>query len=173
MAGRYRPNANDQGLNAWLNISDVWPQQPPNGRLQIFVDVPDVDVVASSSEYFISLSFPIPTCRFSTFLHGDHVIFTVEEMHPTQMTLASHDNWRRLSADDLNDNKVTHAGSSPHLREFQKRLQRKRYIDAVDDVRAVVTCCRPADLRCSRHMRRFGGLFSKRLCSCISRASFP
>src|SRR6266404_3293267 len=129
MASRYRPNANDQSLDPWCKISEVWPQQPPNERLHIFVDVLNgVDVVASSSEYFISLSFSIPACRFSTFLHGDHVIFTVvEEMQPTHadrteftMTLPSRDNWRRLSEEDLAHNKVTH-GWSRHLREFQER----------------------------------------------------
>ncbi len=67
-ADRYRPNANDESLAPWLKISDLWPQQPPDGRLHIFVDVSDVvDVLASSGEYSISLSLPIPTCRFSTY----------------------------------------------------------------------------------------------------------
>ncbi len=179
MAGRYRPNANDQSLDPWCKISEVWPQQPPNPRLDIFVDVSDgVDIVALGSGYFILLSFPIPTCRFSTFLYGDHVIFTVEEMQPTHadrteftMTLPSRDNWRRLSEEDLAHNKVTRGWSS-HLREFEERLRRKRYIDAVQDVRTVVACCRPTHLRCSRHMRLFGRSgSSQRLRTLISRAS--
>ncbi len=97
--------------------------------------------------------------------HADRIEFT--------MTLPSPDNWRRLSEDDLAQDKVT-LGWSRHLREFQERLRRNCYIDAVQDVRAVVSCCRPAHLRCSRHMRRFGGPgSSQRLRTLISRASPP
>ncbi len=99
-------------------------------------------------------------------------------MEPTEanrieftITLPNLDNCR-LSARDLDDNEVT--GSSPHLQVFQERLRRKRYINAVEDVRALVTCCRPADLRFSRHMGRFWGPgSSQRLWILISRTPSP
>jgi len=156
----------------------VWPQQPPDEQLHLFVDVLDgVDVVASSSEYFISLSFPT-NVSILNILSWWPCHFTVEDMHPTQadgieftMTLPSIDNWPRLSAGDLAHNNVT-LGSTSHLREFQERLRRKRYIYVVEDVRAVIASCRPAHLRCSRHIRRFGGPgSSQRLRTLISRAS--
>jgi len=39
-AGRYRPTVNNQPLEAIDTISDVWPEQPPNKHLHIFVSLP-------------------------------------------------------------------------------------------------------------------------------------
>jgi hypothetical protein len=65
--------------------------------------------------------------------------------------------WDRLGNNDLYFNNVRRAGASQHLREFQERLERKRYIsNDTADVRVVLPCCRPPDLRCSRAMRRSG-----------------
>ena len=37
---RYRPSDNDQSLDAMETISDVWPAQPPNKHLHVFVSLP-------------------------------------------------------------------------------------------------------------------------------------
>ncbi len=118
----------------------------------------------------------ITACRFLTFFYGGLVVFTVfsDEMRPTEtdrtqftIQLLDLDNWGHFSQHNLHYNEVTLAESSQEtfsklsksLREFQECLRRKRYINnGVEDVRAVVVCCRPPDLRCPRNMRRFRAL---------------
>ncbi len=59
--------------------------------------------------------------------------------------------WDRLRERDLTYSNVRLAPSSPHLQELQEHLRRKRYINNVtENVRAVLPCCRPPDLHCSR-----------------------
>jgi hypothetical protein len=89
------------------------------------------------------------------------------------MKLRDLKNWNRLCQDDLTHNNISRASSSPHLRAFQERLRRKRYIDdAIEDVRAVLAHCGLPDLRLSRYVRRSRGLGSlQRLRAYISRAS--
>jgi hypothetical protein len=111
----------------------------------------------------------ITICRFLLFLCGDHVVFAdlgrplfevlprVSDRPEFTMYLRNLATWDRLSENDLTYNNVRPAGSSQPLEELQERLWRKRYIgDAFVNVRPVLLCCRPPDLRCSRYMRRSG-----------------
>jgi hypothetical protein len=71
----------------------------------------------------------ITTCRFLSFLCGDHVVFAgprrrVVEMVPSEsngaeftMKLRSLATWDRLRKDDLTYNNVRRAGSSQYLEE--------------------------------------------------------
>ncbi len=63
--------------------------------------------------------------------------------------------WDRLHYRDLRYNDVSKVTSSPpYVQELQERLQRKRYInDATEDVRTILPCCRPSNLRCSSFIR--------------------
>jgi len=69
--------------------------------------------------------------------------------------------WDRLHHPDLRYNDVRHVTSPPqYVQELQERLRRKRHIDdATEDVRAILSCCSPPDLRCSSFIQS-GGLRS-------------
>ena len=81
------------------------------------------------------------------------------------MKLQSFETWDHLSEKDLAYNNVGDAVSSQLLGEIQERLRRKRHIGStIADVRTAFSSCRPAVLRCSRHMR-----FSRTLCDAVLR----
>ncbi len=100
---------------------------------------------------------------------GDHVIFAGPlrphfEVVPRgsaraklTIKLRNLETWDRLSENDLTYNDVRPAVSPRFLREFQGRLQRKRYIDdGIAEVRTLLPCYRPPDLCCSSYMRYSG-----------------
>ena len=40
-SGRYRPNASDRNLRPYERISAVWPEGPSQGKLHVFITLPD------------------------------------------------------------------------------------------------------------------------------------
>ena len=127
--GQYRPNVNNP-LLARKRISDVWPAQPPDDHLHVFVSLPRV---------VDNPALP------------DGMVLTTASLPEFTMKLRDIDNWDRLCRDDLNHSDIRETRSSEFLQTFQKRLERKRYLS--EDVRAVLRCCRPPDFRCSSYLR--------------------
>jgi len=91
----------------------------------------------------------------AAFGHGAPVL-EILPSRPTRaefiIRLRSNGNWDRLCSADLTYNNVKPVRSSQRLEGVQERLRRKRFIE--EEVRAVLPCSRPPDLRCSRYMRR-------------------
>jgi hypothetical protein len=108
----------------------------------------------------------LPTIHpFITIDDGTLVIEKVppySELHPPELiiTLKDPNDWNRLHLRDLGPNFVQSAPSSPLLWDLQDCLQHKHYIDKVpENVRAVLPCCRPPNLHCSRYLCHSGGFW--------------
>jgi hypothetical protein len=118
---------------------------------------------SSVTDSFTRLSLFIP---FQDLDDGTSVIerrplYSEPHRRELLITLEHIDDWTRLHLGDLNVNHVFQsAPSSSHVRDLQHRLQRKRYVNNVlENVRAVLPCCRPPNLRCSRYLCHSGGLW--------------
>jgi hypothetical protein len=165
--GRYRPNADDRQLQAHKTIATVWPEQPPNNHLSVYVGLRG-KWQGVNSRYHSANVGPLAQSAAQTVMYP-----TTANITEFTMKLRDLECWDRLCEDDLYYSNVRQ-GSSQFLQEFQERLGRKRYIgDAAKDVRAALRCCRSPDFRCSRYMSDSGTLSSYRLWTHILASSHP
>jgi len=94
-------------------ISDVWPGQPPDKHLHVFVSLPG-GVGSLSLVHDNPQNEMVPTMASIT----EFIV----------INLRGFKHWDRLCEDDLIYSEIRIAWSSRFLQDFQERLERKRYI---------------------------------------------